>query len=54
MCKLFEVSRSGYYDFVKRLGQPERDAELAKKLDDKRASDAAAVLQKDAGILERL
>ena len=30
------------------------DAELAKKLDDKRASDAAAVLQKDAGILERL
>ena len=30
------------------------DADLAKKLDDKRASDAAAVLQKDAGILERL
>ena len=30
------------------------DAELAKKLDDKRASDAAAVLQKDDGILERL
>ena len=30
------------------------DAELAKKLDDKRASDAAAVLQKDAGILDRL
>lgn len=29
MCKFFEVSRSGYYDFVKRLGQPERDAKLA-------------------------
>ncbi len=30
------------------------DAELAKKLDEKRASDAKAVLAKDAGILERL
>jgi len=30
------------------------DAQLAKKLDDKRASDAAVVLQKDAGISERL
>ena len=30
------------------------DADLAKKLDDKRASDAAKVLEKDAGILERL
>ncbi len=30
------------------------DEALAKKLDDKRASDAQAVLQKDAGILERL
>ncbi|MBO5867627.1 MAG: 5-(carboxyamino)imidazole ribonucleotide mutase [Oscillospiraceae bacterium] len=30
------------------------DAELAKKLDEKRAADAAAVLQKDAGINERL
>ena len=29
MCKFFEVSRSGYYDFVKRIGQPEHDAELA-------------------------
>ena len=29
MCKFFEVSRSGYYDFVKRLGKPEHDAELA-------------------------
>ena len=30
------------------------DAELAAKLDAKRASDAAAVLKKDAGIMERL
>ena len=29
MCKFFEVSRSGYYDFVKRLCKPEHDAELA-------------------------
>ena len=32
MCTFFGVSRSGYYDFVKRLGQPENDAELAKKI----------------------
>ena len=30
------------------------DAELAKKLDEKRAKDAAAVLQKDAAVMERL
>ena len=30
------------------------DADLAKALDDKRAKDAAAVLEKDAGILARL
>lgn len=30
------------------------DTDLAKKLDNKRASDAAKVLEKDAGILERL
>ena len=29
MCQFFEVSRSGYYDFVKRIGQPKRNAELA-------------------------
>ena len=34
MCKFFEVSRSGYYDFVKRLGQPEQDAELAKRIEE--------------------
>ena len=32
MCRFFEVSRSGYYDFVSRIGKAERDAELAKKI----------------------
>ena len=32
MCNFFEVSRSGYYDFVKRIGQPEHDAELARQI----------------------
>ena len=32
MCKFFEVSRSGYYDFLKRQGQPEKDADLAKEI----------------------
>ena len=32
ICRFFGVSRSGYYDFVKRLGQPEKDAVLAEKL----------------------
>ena len=32
MCNFFGVSRSGYYDFVKRLGQPEHDAQLAEKI----------------------
>ena len=32
MCKFFGVSRSGYYDFVKRLGQREHDADLAEKI----------------------
>ena len=32
MCKFFAVSRSGYYAFVKRIGQPERDAALAEKI----------------------
>ena len=34
MCKFFNVSRSGYYDFVKRLGKPEADAELAEKIEE--------------------
>ena len=29
MCKFFAVSRSGYYAFVHRLGEPEKDAALA-------------------------
>ncbi len=29
MCRFFGVSRSGYYDYVKRLGQREHDADLA-------------------------
>ena len=32
MCKFFEVSRSGYYDFVKRLGRSEQDTELANEI----------------------
>ena len=32
LCKFFEVSRSGYYAFVKRLGQPEHDTELAEQI----------------------
>ncbi len=29
MCQFFSVSRSGYYDYVKRICKPERDLELA-------------------------
>lgn len=29
MCQFFEVSRSGYYGYVQRLGQPESDADVA-------------------------
>ena len=32
MCKFFEVARSGYYAFVKRLGRPEHDTELAEQI----------------------
>ena len=32
MCKFFGVSRSGYYDFVQRMGKPERDADLAEEI----------------------
>ena len=32
MCRFFGVSRSGYYDFVKRIGQPEHDADLAERI----------------------
>jgi len=33
MCKFFEVSRSGYYDYIKHVNQPERDADLAKEIE---------------------
>lgn len=29
MCRFFRISRSGYYDYAKRLDQPTHDAELA-------------------------
>ncbi|MBR3991752.1 MAG: transposase, partial [Clostridia bacterium] len=29
MCRFFKVSRSGYYDFVRRLGRKPKDEELA-------------------------
>lgn len=29
MCRFFEVSRSGYYDYIKRLDKPAHDADLA-------------------------
>ena len=32
MCQIFGVSRSGYYSYVKRLGQVEKDAALAEKI----------------------
>lgn len=32
MCRFFKVSRSGYYDFVKRVDRPDRDADLAKQI----------------------
>ena len=32
MCRFFEVSRSGYYDYVKRMGKPDRDLFLAEQI----------------------
>mgnify|MGYP000021171550 FL=1 len=32
MCKFFEVSRSGYYDYVKRVDIPAKDLLLADKI----------------------
>ena len=34
MCRLFEVSRSGYYDFVARMDIPDRDLPLAEKIEE--------------------
>ena len=32
MCRFFDVSRSGYYDYVKRMEQPDRDLLLAEQI----------------------
>ena len=32
MCRFFEVSRSGYYDYVKRMDIPSKDLPLAEKI----------------------
>lgn len=32
MCQFFEVSRSGYYDFFRRIGYKEKDADLAEMI----------------------
>ncbi len=32
MCRFFEVSRSGYYDYVKRMDIPDQDLPLAEKI----------------------
>ncbi len=32
MCRFFNVSRSGYYDYVKRMDIPEKDLPLAEKI----------------------
>ena len=32
MCAFFEVSRSGYYDFVQRMDRPDRDAPLGEMI----------------------
>ena len=37
MCQFFGVSRSGYYDFVHRLGRPEPDAQLGQLLREQQA-----------------
>ncbi len=34
MCSFFQVSRSGYYAYVKRLGHPDQDAGLAKEIEE--------------------
>ena len=36
MCRFFQVSRSGYYDYVHRLGRPEKDAALAEIIAEQR------------------
>lgn len=36
MCRFLEVSRSGYYDFVRRTGKPEKDAGMAQVIAEQR------------------
>ena len=36
MCRFFVVSRSGYYDFVKRMDIPARDLPLAENIKEER------------------
>ena len=36
MCRFFGVSRSGYYDYLKRGEQPERNTEIAEMIRDRR------------------
>ena len=36
MCRFFQVSRSGYYDYVHRLGRPEKDAAQAEIIAEQR------------------
>lgn len=36
MCRMFEVSRSGYYTYIKRLGKPDRDRALAELIAQRR------------------
>ena len=36
MCRFFQVSRSGYYDFVHRMGRPKKDAALAEIIAEQR------------------
>ncbi len=32
MCRFFEVSRSGYYDYIKKMNKPDKDLELVEKI----------------------
>lgn len=34
MCRFFDVSRSGYYDFVRRMDKPNKDLELVKEIEE--------------------
>lgn len=36
MCRFFEVSRSGYYAYLKRMNKPDRDEELAQMIQERR------------------